>query len=59
MKCKDPCPGVCGVNTYCSVINHTPMCHCNEGFNGNPFESCKRVPESKIVIVFFVGIELS
>lgn len=43
-KCRDPCPGVCGSNALCSVINHSPSCHCLEGFRGNAFESCSRVP---------------
>jgi hypothetical protein len=43
-KCKDPCPGVCGYNAYCHVINHSPNCVCDNGYRGNPFESCSRIP---------------
>lgn len=39
-KCRDPCPGACGLNTYCRIINHTPTCACSDGFVGNPFISC-------------------
>lgn len=39
-KCTDPCPGSCGINAQCSVINHTPICTCPEGFTGDPFTSC-------------------
>ena len=40
-KCVDPCPGVCGNNTVCSVSNHVPSCHCRQGYSGNPSVSCK------------------
>lgn len=39
-KCKDPCPGTCGRNAKCSVINHHPFCVCNNRFTGDPFSSC-------------------
>lgn len=39
-KCRDPCPGSCGLNTRCNTINHTPMCSCLEGYTGNPFLAC-------------------
>ena len=41
-KCVDPCPGLCGINAYCSVRNHIPICICNQGYVGNPFASCQR-----------------
>ena len=41
-KCKDPCPGACGENTRCSVINHTPVCSCENDFTGDPFRGCQR-----------------
>ena len=41
-KCQDPCPGLCGVNAYCNVRNHVPICICNQGFIGDPFTSCYR-----------------
>lgn len=39
-KCKDPCPGVCGMNAECHVNNHAPSCACLPGYEGNPFTSC-------------------
>ena len=54
-KCQDPCPGLCGVNAYCSVRNHVPICICNQGYIGDPFSSCYR-PISKIAISFFILI---
>lgn len=43
-KCKDPCPGTCGQNAECSVINHIPTCTCNQGFEGNAFVLCSSLP---------------
>lgn len=40
MHCVDPCPGVCGVNAYCTAINHAPVCTCNSGHEGDPFRYC-------------------
>lgn len=45
-KCKDPCPGTCGLNARCLVINHNPICSCMSGFTGNPFDRCSKI-ESK------------
>lgn len=39
-KCKDPCPGVCGISAECKVVSHTPNCYCVTGFIGNPFVEC-------------------
>ncbi|KAI4480699.1 hypothetical protein M0802_014155, partial [Mischocyttarus mexicanus] len=48
-KCRDPCPGSCGVNAECRVISHTPMCVCTSGFVGDPFVQCTaRKPEEDI-----------
>lgn len=43
-KCEDPCPGSCGLNAKCSVINHTPSCSCDTGFTGDPFRDCFPTP---------------
>jgi hypothetical protein len=50
-KCKDPCPGTCGQNARCEVINHVPMCSCNQGFVGNPFVNCNPV-QGRLFIYF-------
>lgn len=39
--CRDPCPGVCGSNAKCEVIDHVPVCSCLPGYTGDPFDSCK------------------
>lgn len=43
-KCRDPCPGSCGSNAVCSVINHSPVCTCNQGYTGDPFSGCILIP---------------
>jgi hypothetical protein len=40
-KCTDPCPGTCGQNAICDVINHIPMCSCPVGMAGNAFIECR------------------
>lgn len=40
-KCVDPCPGTCGQNARCDVINHIPTCSCPDGFTGDPFTNCR------------------
>lgn len=43
-KCKNPCEGVCGLNTDCKVINHSPICSCRPQYTGDPFSNCYLVP---------------
>ena len=42
-KCQDPCPGLCGVNAYCRVRNHIPICVCNRNYQGDPFSQCTQI----------------
>lgn len=42
-KCIDPCPGTCGLNARCQVVNHNPICSCAPGFTGDPFIRCQKV----------------
>jgi hypothetical protein len=42
-KCKDPCPGVCGQNAECKVINHVPTCSCINNYQGDPFTRCNLI----------------
>lgn len=39
-KCGDPCPGSCGTNAECQVVNHAPLCTCINGYTGDPFRYC-------------------
>lgn len=45
--CRDPCPGSCGYNAECNVLNHTPMCVCQYGMIGDPFTSCYPKPQER------------
>lgn len=44
LKCEDPCPGSCGLNANCDVINHSPICSCKPGLTGDPFTRCITIP---------------
>lgn len=39
-KCQDPCPGACGLNAMCQVVNHAPSCSCLRSYTGDPFRHC-------------------
>ena len=47
-QCRNPCAkkGVCGANAICRCIDHTTICSCPPGFQGNPTaeQGCVRVP---------------
>lgn len=47
-KCVDPCPGTCGQNAECSVINHIPSCTCLPGYAGNAFIICNKIAAAVI-----------
>jgi hypothetical protein len=46
-KCMDPCPGICGSEAICSVINHIPVCTCPEGLEGDPFRQCNYISKRR------------
>lgn len=51
-KCLDPCAGSCGFNTNCTVQNHRPICHCYEGYEGDPFSGCAKSKILTILAIF-------
>lgn len=54
-KCQNPCPGMCGQNAECSVINHLPSCSCLPGFIGDPFRFCRPEPiQRKKLFIYFL-----
>jgi len=56
-KCKNPCPGTCGQNAECQVVNHLPMCSCYQGYTGDPFRYCHQIPlPQRMQIVFKIII---
>lgn len=56
-RCIDPCPGSCGQNAVCNVINHNPICTCSSGFEGNPLTQCTPAltPRKSILILYFTS----
>ena len=49
-KCRDPCPGTCGINAACRVANHNAVCVCNEGYTGDPFSQCALIRKFRFFI---------
>lgn len=47
-KCQNPCENgaVCGPNALCDCIDHSTICKCPAGFEGNPIpeQGCIRIP---------------
>lgn len=52
-KCIDPCPGTCGQNANCQVINHLPSCTCIPGYTGDPFRFCNLPPPERKKHIFY------
>jgi hypothetical protein len=53
-KCQDPCPGTCGQDAICSVLNHVPTCNCPPGYSGDPFYSCRIIPVTGIDSIYLI-----
>ena len=51
-KCVDPCPGACGLNAECRVVNHAPSCSCLPGYTGNPLSTCSLPPAARKPLPF-------
>lgn len=58
-KCVDPCPGTCGLNSLCRVVNHSPVCSCNPGHTGDPFTRCFPIPRKKTIFSSFNSLTFS
>lgn len=48
-KCRDPCPGACGINAACRVTGHNPVCTCVPGYTGNPYQNCNPIVVSPVI----------
>lgn len=57
-RCKDPCPGSCGFNALCHVVNHSPVCTCITGYQGDPFSGCNPTPR-KISFLYYLDLILT
>lgn len=49
-RCVDPCPGSCGANADCVVINHRSVCSCKIEYTGDPFAGCSIIPSKMILL---------
>lgn len=54
-KCRDPCPGTCGVGARCEVVNHNPICSCPPRYTGDPFTRCRPIRKHSVRICNFHG----
>lgn len=54
-KCRDPCPGSCGLNANCQVIKHVSICSCAEGYTGNAFTQCNLMPPKGNFITVYIN----
>lgn len=43
----DPCPGTCGQNAQCQVVNHLPSCSCLPFYTGDPYRYCNMIPPER------------
>ena len=57
-KCQDPCPGTCGQNADCQVVNHLPSCTCHPGYTGDPFKYCNILPPERKMKNYSVYLKL-
>lgn len=46
-RCINPCAGACGLNAECNIINHTPICSCIPGYQGDAFVKCQPIVISR------------
>lgn len=59
-KCVDPCENACGMNSECSVVNHSPMCYCIPGYTGNAVFGCHPIPDNgktSLALMSFLSAE--
>lgn len=55
-KCRDPCPGSCGFQAICHVVNHAPVCVCLPGFTGDPFSGCHQIESKDILLTLNIFV---
>ncbi|KAK0169400.1 hypothetical protein PV327_011599 [Microctonus hyperodae] len=39
--CRNPCPGSCGINAICTVLEHEPKCRCPKCYEGDALVKCE------------------
>lgn len=54
-RCVDPClSNQCGLNARCSVINHNVICACQNGYTGDPLQSCILIKPGKFYFLIYL-----
>lgn len=53
----DPCPGSCGLNSECVVINHNPICKCPIQYTGDPFTRCYPIRKSYWELIYLNSLK--
>jgi hypothetical protein len=56
MKCIDSCPGTCGKNAVCQVINHNSVCSCNVDYTGDPFRYCSLIEKGIFCTLYTMNL---
>lgn len=54
--CIDPCPGSCGLNALCNVVDHSSICTCIPGYEGNPTTECTVISRRKKNFSFIISM---
>lgn len=45
LKCVGACTlAVCGDHALCTAALHRPVCACEDGYEGNPYDKCTKMP---------------
>lgn len=57
-RCQDPCPGTCGQNAICQVVNHIAICTCIPKFTGDPFRYCSEESTTGIILLALRNINI-
>lgn len=55
-KCQDPCPGTCGRDAQCKIVNHNPICICPAGWIGDPLTGCRIIPSKKTTLLRYFAM---
>ena len=51
-RCVSACSlAVCGDNALCSAALHRPVCACQDGYEGNPYDKCTKVGQTLMTSV--------
>ena len=40
---------MCGAHALCTAALHRPVCACEDGYEGNPYDKCTKVTRTSLV----------